>query len=112
MCIHLADEPDPTSQSWQAYETTVGANTSKEIELEEVVKKKRALGRFLPDGTWDDEDPEARARQAKQQTMKIIMVTSFTAAVYMLFHLMMFGIEPPEDNFECENLDSRDSDTR
>lgn len=100
MSIHLTD--DPASQSWQAYETPTGTNVPKEIELEEVVKKKRPLGRFMPDGTWDDEDPEARARRSKQHMLKIAAVTCFTAAAYMLLNFLFFGVEARMD--ETENV--------
>lgn len=95
MSVHLID--DSASQSWKAYETTAGANVSEEIELEEVVKKKRPLGRFMPDGTWDDEDPEARVRRSKQHMLKLTAITCFTIAAYMLMHFLFLGVEARED---------------
>ena len=102
MFIHLI--ADATSQSWQAYETPAGANAPKEIELEEVVKKKRPLGRFMPDGTWDDEDPEARARRSKQHVLKLTAITCFTVATYMLMHFLFLGVEAREDATENVQL--------
>lgn len=95
MSVHLID--DSASQSWQAYETPTGANVAEEIELEEVVKKKRPLGRFMPDGTWDDEDPEARARRSKQHMLKLTAITCFTIAAYMLMHFLFLGVEARDD---------------
>ena len=113
MSIHLIDET--TSQSWQAYETPTGANAPKEIELEEVVKKKRPLGRFMPDGTWDDEDPDARVRRSKQHMLKLTAITCFTVAAYMLMHFLFLGVEAREDvteNVQLGHLGSEnDSDS-
>lgn len=113
MSIHLTDET--TSQSWQAYETPAGAHAPKEIDLEEVVKKKRPLGRFMPDGTWDDEDPDARVRQSKQHMLKLTAITCFTVAAYMLMHLLFLGVEAREDmtkNVQLGHLGNRnDSDS-
>lgn len=105
MSVYLTDASP--SQAWQAYETPTGAKTAKKIDLEEVVKKKRSLGRFLPDGTWDDEDPEGRARVARQQFLRIAMVASFTIAAYMLMQIFMLGVEARElgwENDQSENL--------
>ena len=110
LSVHITD--DSTSQSWQAYETPAGANIPKEIELEEVVKKKRPLGRFMPDGTWDDEDPEAKTRRSKQHMLKLTAITCFTLAAYMLMHFPFFGLEAREDvteNMQFGN-DSLDKD--
>lgn len=100
--LHLID--DTTSQSWKAYETPAGANVPKEIELEEIVKKKRPLGRFMPDGTWDDEDPEARFRRSKQHMLKLTAITCFTVAAYMLMHFLFLGVEAREDVTENVQL--------
>lgn len=102
MSIHLIDET--TSQSWQAYETPTGANAPKEIELEEVVKKKRPLGRFMADGTWDDEDPDARVRRSKQHLLKLTAITCFTVAAYMLMHFLFLGVEARENVTEYGHL--------
>lgn len=102
MSIHLID--DTTSQSWQAYETPTGTNAPKEIELEEVVKKKRPLGRFMPDGTWDDEDPDARVRRSKQHLLKLTAITCFTVAAYMLMHFLFLGVEARENVTEYGHL--------
>ena len=113
LSIHLIDET--TSQSWQAYETPTGANAPKEIELEEVFKKKRPLGRFMPDGTWDDEDPDARVRRSKQHMLKLTAITCFTVAAYMLMHFLFLGVEAREDvteNVQLGHLGSEnDSDS-
>lgn len=98
MSVHLTEEP--IGQSWQAYETSTGTNTSKKIDLEEVVKKKHPMGKILPDGTFDDEDPEAKIRQAKRQFWLIMAVSCFILAAYMFSHLLLFGVEACEEKSE------------
>ncbi|XP_022799708.1 dnaJ homolog subfamily A member 3, mitochondrial-like [Stylophora pistillata] len=100
----------PPSQTWQAYETPTGGKTANEIDLEEVVKKKRPLGRFMPDGTWDDEDPEGRARVARRQFLRIAMIASFTIAAYLFMQIIFLGVEAREfdsENTRCDNLGNR-----
>ena len=77
----------PRYQFWQAFETPTGQKTSQEIEFEEVVEKRRPLGRFRPDRTFDDEDNEAKAKQIRLATLRLIWISSTIAAVYMLLHL-------------------------
>jgi len=104
---------DPTSEAWQAYETPTGENTAKKIEFEEVVEKKRPLGRFRSDGTWDDEDEEARARQTKLAFMRFVMVTSSVVAVYLLLHFYFFVLyarEKDSGEHQCGNLGDFDVD--
>ncbi|XP_027053817.1 dnaJ homolog subfamily A member 3, mitochondrial-like [Pocillopora damicornis] len=99
----------PPSQTWQAYETSTGGKTANEIDLEEVVKKKRPLGRFMPDGSWDDEDPEGRARLARRQFLRIAMVASFTIAAYLFMQIILLGVEAREfdsENAHCDNLEN------
>nr|XP_058949448.1 dnaJ homolog subfamily A member 3, mitochondrial-like [Pocillopora verrucosa] len=99
----------PPSQTWQAYETPTGGKTANEIDLEEVVKKKRPLGRFMPDGSWDDEDPEGRARLARRQFLRIAMVASFTIAAYLFMQIILLGVEAREfdsENAYCDNLEN------
>ena len=86
-----------TSRDWQAYETPKGENISKKIESEEVVEKKRPFGRFRPDGSWDDEDEEAKAKQTKLAVMRFIMVTSSVVAVYLLLNFYFFTLNARED---------------
>ena len=106
---------DPTSQAWQAYETSTGENSSKKIEFEEVVEKKRPFGRFRPDGTWDDEDDEAKARQTKLAFMRFVMVTSSVFAVYLLLHFYFFELSAHEndskDAVQCRNIGDVDPDS-
>lgn len=99
---------DATNPAWQAYETPAGENTSKKIDFEEVVAKKRPFGRFRPDGTWDDEDEEAKARQAKLAAMRFIMVTSSVVAAYLLLDFYFFGLNARDKNSEdvqCASLE-------
>lgn len=65
----------------------------------------------MADGTWDDEDPEARARHTRQQFLKIMAVTCFTAAAYMFLHLMFFGVEASEYLQLVHLENGSDSDT-
>ena len=105
--LHHTDAP--SSQTWQAYETPTGGKTANEIDLEEVVKKNRPLGRFMPDGSWDDEDPEGRARLARRQFLRIAMVASFTIAAYLFMQIILLGVEAREfdsENAHCDNLEN------
>ncbi|CAH3171002.1 unnamed protein product, partial [Porites evermanni] len=95
---------DATSNDWQAYETPKGENISKKIESEEVVEKKRPFGRFRPDGSWDDEDEEAKAKQTKLAVMRFIMVTSSVVAVYLLLNFYFFTLNAREDVTEKEQF--------
>ena len=102
LSIHHTDAT--TSHNWQAYEIPKGESISKKIESEEVVEKKRPFGRFRPDGSWDDEDEEAKAKQTKLAVMRFIMVTSSVVAVYLLLNFYFFTLNAREDVTEKEQF--------
>ena len=95
----------------------MGEKISKQIDFEEVMERQRPLGRFRPDGTWDDEDEEARARQTKLAVMRFVMVTSSIVLVYLLLQFYFFGLQVNASDFESEdvhfeNLEDSDKDNK
>ncbi|PFX19873.1 DnaJ-like subfamily A member 3, mitochondrial [Stylophora pistillata] len=54
----------PPSQTWQAYETPTGGKTANEIDLEEVVKKKRPLDQSTKTTAEDDSGLLGRLKKA------------------------------------------------
>lgn len=85
------------------------------IEFEEVLEKRRPFGRFRADGTWDDEDDDARARQTKLAVMRFVMVTSSIVLAYLLLQLYFFGLQVNASDFNADDFTQSkhpsDSDT-